>query len=341
MKSRAVLRCDASPSIGAGHVTRCLALAEQLKNSSIDVTFAIRKGTCDSARVLPESSFDCIELTGSQEQEADELKELLRQGCDVLIVDHYDRDIAFERQCRGWARMIVALDDSTGRHHDCDIVVDSAAPSAIQYRRFVPDGTQILTGPEYALLRGAFTEKRSAALARRDGRAVRNVFVSFGATDPWNVTPIVLEALNSLSKEISITVAISAQAAHFDRVQSMAGGSILLASDVLDIAELMANADLAIGAAGATAFERAVLGLPSIVATLVENQRGISKLLFERGAAADAGPNDRQLAKRIGESAVRLIDAPECRIKMAHAASSLVDGSGAHRVVRILEGCLS
>lgn len=85
--------------IAASHVIRCPALAEQVNELAVDVLLAVRQGTCEAARALSESGFECIELAGSPDQEADELKMSLCHGCGLLIVDHYGGDIDFERRC--------------------------------------------------------------------------------------------------------------------------------------------------------------------------------------------------------------------------------------------------
>ena len=94
----------------------------------------------------------------------------------------------------------------------------------------------------------------------------------------------------------------------------------------------MTQADLAIGAAGASAFERAALGLPSILVTLADNQRGICRLMVKAGAAANGGDLGGALASQLHDQVTHLLSDGLARQRMAQAASALVDGQGAARV---------
>ena len=49
------------------------------------------------------------------------------------------------------------------------------------------------------------------------------------------------------------------------------------------MAELISKCDLAIGAAGTTAWERCCLGLPSIIITIADNQTAVAEGAIECG----------------------------------------------------------
>ena len=262
--------------------------------------------------------------------------EALREGvsgrAEMLVVDHYQRDAVFERACRSFARRILVFDDATGRDHDCDILVDAAAGNAQAYAEKVPATARVLAGPAFAPIRQSFFTQRDSALARRDGRPVKEILVSCGATDPDNVTAAVLDALDGIASEISTTVILSSRAPHIDKVRERLRGNARLLLDVQNMAELMTNADLAIGAAGSTAYERAVLGLPSIQVTVAENQREIARLMADAGAAMDAGSVNEGLSQRLRAITAGLLKDGAKRRSMSVAASALIDGRGAAKI---------
>jgi UDP-2,4-diacetamido-2,4,6-trideoxy-beta-L-altropyranose hydrolase len=334
---RALFRCDASPVIGAGHVTRCLALAEALAETGWHVGFAVSSDTAAMVPAIAGGGFALHELSGAAEEEPASLRDSCPDGAALFVVDHYQRDIHFEEACRGWARQILVMDDATGRQHDCDILVDAAASDRAIYADHVPVHSKLLLGPAYALVRRAFVARRAEALRRRDGRPVEKILISFGASDPWNVTPAALRALDRFADEVSITIAMSSRAPHLDDVRRKLRGRMRLLLDA-DMAELMTQADLAIGAPGGSSYERAVLGLPSISVTLADNQRGIASVLAAAGAAIDAGRPDATLAVRLGWLARTLIADSAARMQRSVAAASLVDGHGWQRVLIELAG---
>jgi UDP-2,4-diacetamido-2,4,6-trideoxy-beta-L-altropyranose hydrolase len=327
----ALFRCDASPVIGAGHVMRCLALAEGLGEAGWRIGFAVGKDTVPTVPTLAASGFRVCVLSDA-DQEPDTLREQASGRVDLLVVDHYKRDSAFEMSCRSSANKILVLDDTTGRNHDCDILVDAAASGGEFYTGHVPAHARVLAGPAYALMRRSFVAHRKTALARRDGRPVKKILVSCGATDPENATVAVLDALDDIVDDIVVTVVLSSRAPHLKAVRERLRGRMRLLTDVPDMASLMAGADLAIGASGSTAYERAVVGLPSILVTIADNQRGIARQMTEAGAALDGGILDRKLPSRLRALVESLLSDAGLRRRLAQAASALVDGRGALRI---------
>jgi UDP-2,4-diacetamido-2,4,6-trideoxy-beta-L-altropyranose hydrolase len=327
----AIFRCDASPTIGAGHVTRCMALAEALAEAGWRIGFAVGGETVPTIPALAASGFK-VRVLADVNREVEMLREEAAGQADLLVVDHYQRDVSFEKACRSFAQNILVLDDATGRDHDCDILVDAAATDAMVYGGHVPVPAQVLIGPAYALIRRSFVVHRETALARRDGRSVKEILVSCGATDPANATAAVLDALDDISDKAIITVVLSSHAPHIDAVRQRLRGNVRLLLDADNMADLMTNADLAIGAPGTTAYERAVLGLPSILVTLAENQHGIARLMADACAAVGAGVLDDCFVTRLRRLVENILNDSEVRIRLANAASVLVDGHGAARI---------
>src|SRR6476661_2523957 len=171
-----VFVCAGTPATGAGHLSRCLALAE-----------IYRKGGCRVEFVVPDDAFahlfaaDNAWRVAAPEETISVLRTIASQGCDLLIIDDYARDEAFESDCRDFARRIIAFDDQPGRAHSCDIIIDAAAPNAASYVNFIGGHALVLAGPKYALIRPDILKHRNSAIEARRDRAVRNILISFGA----------------------------------------------------------------------------------------------------------------------------------------------------------------
>ena len=328
----ALFRCDASASIGAGHVSRCLALAEALADAGWRIGFVVGADTLSIVPALAKSGY-ALRVLEPYEQDVAILCTQAAAGADLLVVDHYKKGASFETGCRSFARKILVLDDATGRRHECDILVDAGAVGGECYAGLVPSRARVLTGPAYALLRRSFTLHRDEALTRRDGRQVKKILVSCGATDPANATAAILDVLDDVTSEIPVVVVLSSKATHVDAIRARSGSNVRLLLDVENMAELMSNADLGIGAAGSTAFERAVLGLPAIVVALADNQRGVAQLMSAAGGAADAGTLDCGFGARMRGLVKTLLTDSSGRVRMAKAAATLVDGRGAVRIM--------
>lgn len=360
---KVAIRVDSSTVIGAGHVMRCLSLADELRSQGAQVSFVCRPhsghlGGLIAARgyrlvqlELPESGEEGPENFAAHagwlgvpwQVDAEETRAALEdmQGVDWLVVDHYSLDSRWEACQRPLAARILAIDDLADRPHDCDILLDQNlnAAGAARYDSLLPESTARLVGPRYALLRAEFASAR-AGQARRDG-SVRRLLIFFGGVDADNLTGRLLSALEPLlaTRDLSADVILGSASPHAEEVARRCAALPALSfhHQVADMARLMVSADLAIGAAGTAVWERCCLGLPSIVVPLAENQLPGLSAIGDCGAAfvaaADLASPDAQVAAILDVLPFTLRSPAALRHQAAQAAS-LVDAAGCRRVVR-------
>lgn len=168
---------------------------------------------------------------------------------------------------------------------------------------------------------------------------LRRVLVAMGAADPANATGAVLDALTE-RPDLIVTVVLGSGAPHLvsvaGQVEARGKAGQLLVQHA-DMAGLMAQNDVAIGAGGMTGLERAAIGLPALIVTLADNQLLNASALHASGAARLIG----DVRAPGWTSAIRpVLDdlaVPDVRIAMARAGLNLVDGRGASRVAGALD----
>ena len=318
---------NASPSIGGGHVMRCLTLGNLLVRHGARVAFAVTA-----------ESLECVPALGRSDFEFFRPEELASQSTDILVFDSYAIDANLEHAFRPHLRRIVVIDDLANRQHDCDLLVDqNLGRQERHYTGLLPPHARVLAGPRYAMLRPEFAAARPHALERRratfaDGLPVRRILVSMGLTDVGGVTARIMRAVLKVTTGCLIDIVIVSSAPSLPWLRDLAAGhaGIALHVDSTEMSSLMAAADLAIGAAGSTSWERCCLGLPSVMVVLAENQRGAAIELATMGAAATiAGPDrdaDLQTAVK------RLIVSDGERFAMSKKSALVCDGEGAERV---------
>ena len=334
----AVFRVDAGGGIGAGHAMRCIALAEEFLAASWSVAFAASAETFSSIDPLQSIPGERLVLSPGAADEPDALRRHWPQGADVLIVDHYARDRTFEYRCRPWARRILVIDDLANREHDADVVVDAGASSPVAYVGLVPKRCRIVVGPRYAIVHAKFEPVRKSAMARRQSQPAQCVFVSFGQNDDANATGETLAALDEIGFSGKVHVVLGASAPHLPTVRARMNGDRHLHINSSDMHGLMEEADLAIGAGGATAWERCFVALASVMVLLADNQRGIVAIVAAAGAGIDAGRVDDGLRRRLAEILRGLIDDGDRLSAMGASGAALVDGRGKQRIVSALAG---
>ena len=339
MSPTAIFRADAGPGMGGGHVQRCLALAETMVQQKWRCCFAVRGATEETVPALGASGHRLLRLAGPDRDEVAEMAASLREKCDLLVLDHYDRDSAFEAACRGFALRIMAIEDRPSRPHDCDFVLDpTPGRSGVDYETLLPSHCRMLLGPDYALLRRQFAEARPAALTRREsGQPVSRLLVSIGMTDPQNITGRVLKGVAESGPALAVDVVLGSVAPHLAAVQEAAasmGAEVHV--DVTDMADFMSRADLAISASGSTVLERCCLGLPGIAIVTAENQRHLADA-FRAANIAEVIDADQATPQWIADTQRRLCTDAEARTAMSRAAAALCDGQGPARVIEALK----
>ena len=176
-----VFRADASEEIGGGHIMRCLTLAEALTGAGWHVGFAVNDQALSVVPWLAEAVEDVLVLGEGDETSA--MMERWAEGVALLVVDHYERDIAFERSCRPWTAAILAIDDLANRQHRVDVLLDQThGRDESDYRTLTGPNCRLLLGARFALLRPQFQTNRRRALARRENTAsAKRLLISFGA----------------------------------------------------------------------------------------------------------------------------------------------------------------
>jgi UDP-2,4-diacetamido-2,4,6-trideoxy-beta-L-altropyranose hydrolase len=344
-----VFRVDSSVRIGSGHLMRCRTLAEELKQRGAEVHFICRRHSGNLIELLREtfplhelppppvdtqnaSDEDYAAWLGvSQVQDAaDTIAALQGERPDWLIVDHYSLDKSWETALRPHIGRIMVIDDLANRAHDCDLLLDQNlyADMETRYTDLVPSHCQLLLGPKYALLRPEFREARKN-LRTRDG-TVKRILVFFGGTDPTNETAKVIQALKLLELDCTVDVVVGGSNPHKARIKQACAdlGHFNYHEQINNMAELMAQADLAIGAGGSATWERCCLGVPTLVTAIAENQKKICEALHAKEAVYFT-TNNIELSQELIEY---LLGKTDLLKHIAYSASALTDGRGSARV---------
>lgn len=330
-------RADASVVIGAGHVMRCLTLADRLRAEGADIRFLCRPldghlGELISARGY---EFVTLPLREDLEQDAQDCLAALSDQApwDWLVVDHYGLGAAWERVVRGAAKKILVIDDLADRSHECELLLDQNLQPPGRYSGRVPADCITLLGPRYALLRPQFEAARKAMRPRK-GRVSR-LLIFYGGSDAGDETCKALGAIRQLGRaDLAADVVVGPSNPHRAAIEAAIQHlpNATLHSWVEDMATLMVTADLFVGAGGTSSWERCCLGLPALVLATADNQIAQCEALARAGAQLYLGPSCSVDQERLARSIEFAIGQPELLKHMAEQGQSLVDGRGVGRV---------
>lgn len=361
---KVVFRCDASLQIGTGHVMRCLTLADALKAQGAQCHFIGREHPGHllefirqrgySSTVLPAGMADfqlgvdisqpllahaawlgCDWLT-----DAEQCRNPLAQiQPDWLVVDHYALDARWQAALAVHHHKLMVIDDLADRPHLSDLLLDQTFgrnPEA--YNAWVPSRCKLLCGSQYALLRPEFAALREYSLARRGNPSLRHLLITMGGVDKDNATSQVLDTLKggALPVDCRITVVMGSTAPWLASVQQKAAElpwPTEVKVSVSDMARLMADSDLAIGAAGSTSWERCCLGLPTLMVVLEENQQTLTRTLEQAEAVCVLS----DLQQHLLDVLARFVVMPSMLADMTQKASGISDGCGVAAVIHAME----
>lgn len=302
-----LLRADAGPSIGVGHLSRCVALAEAAVSRGWRAVLAGNVTGADwllarlsdlDVPVVPPGRFDA----------------------DIVLVDHYG--LGELPDVRAAARL-VSMEDGTFGRRAADVVVDAnLVPSA----RPADGSPVVLAGPRFAPLRSDVVAARSA----RSGGELEVVVVMGGGASGAAVAAA-LTALRDTGVPLTAR-AISATAVPVDPGP---GQRFVVESPTPALPALLARADLVISAAGVTLLELCCLGVPAALVQLADNQAVGYRAAVDQGLAVGLG-TVADLPSATPALRTLLRD-PANRARLGRAGRSLVDGHGARRILDAAE----
>lgn len=361
---RIVIRTDASIQIGTGHVMRCLALAEELQRQGHQCLFICRDHEGHLGELIITRGFELILLCKpskemfyskkdklshsewlgvSWQTDAEQsLKVLAKFKSDWLVVDHYALDERWERLVLDYVGQIMVIDDLADRKHVCSILLDqNLGRTSSDYAHLVPKNCKTVIGPKYALLRREFAELREISLKRRQNPELKRILIFLGGIDRTNVTGQVLAALaeSALPRDTVFDVVMGAAAPFLDDVRQQVTRLPFIANvsvNVNNMAERMCRADLSIGAAGSTSWERCCMGLPNITVVLADNQRLIADALAESEAALLVDIS--HISRDIPLLVERFFRSGDEQLLCTQKARVVCDGAGVGRVVSVFTG---
>ena len=351
-----LFRVDSSINIGSGHLMRCLTLAMAMKEQGYNISFVCRSLPGDRIHFLIQSGFDVRVLADkgsfdfnqlsdhepfeNQKQLIDAEQTMVQinylKHVNLIVVDHYGLNEIWEQKIGQSCGKLMVIDDLANRNHDCDFLLDQNFYIELEnrYTNFVSKECVLMLGPKYALLRPEFLVLRQKI--KPHNGIVKHIFVFMGSGDPTNETGKVLKALKKMDFHGLVDVVVSSANSHKNEIERVCDitENFAFHQNVDNMAQLMAQSDFAIGAAGATTWERCCLGLPSMVLSMAENQVEIAKGASELGLIAYLGESRDINELDVQLALIDLLGNQKRLIDMQQKSMKYVDGHGVEKILQ-------
>jgi UDP-2,4-diacetamido-2,4,6-trideoxy-beta-L-altropyranose hydrolase len=329
-----MIRADATPAMGAGHIMRCIALAKAWKRNKGDVLFVSAASVPFALQRIRREGFELEQPpveAGSQEDAtlARTIGEARR--AQWIAIDGYHFGEVFLDTVGAKGSKILLIDDVGRRSANADVILNQNLHASATMYPERHSKTSLLLGTRFAMLRQEFVGGYPEQARQIPGLATK-IFVTLGGGTQTTALTEILRAVGSLGSEIEVAV-VGCDPSKVPQFERSARISFL--GSLEDMSPVMAWADIAISAAGSTCWELCRFGVPSILIDLADNQRLLGRELHSIGIAMHI-PGEKADADAIIHALRELIPDEKRRREMSEKGMALVDGNGSQRVVAAL-----
>ena len=327
---RVAIRADAGAALGTGHFARASAVADALSavGGAEVVLFTREEGAALVPAYFP-SSISLLALAPDQAGPVEAMRALSERGFapEVIYLDLYGEVPEWEAQAAEAGDRLVVLDDLDEAER-ADVIVRPHGGAA------GGSDSVVLRGPAYLPLSSHITE-----LAHRSRSPASNARLKlnlcFGGSDPTGETAKalqVLAALDGLDADVVIGPGARIDPALIEAAAKLPHVTLHRAPSQERLAELMSEADVALGAGGVMLWERLCLGIPSLVISVAPNQRPQIDAMAAAGAIRFVGDHAQVTPETMAQAVAALAADEHARLSLATTGRELVDGRGALRL---------
>lgn len=349
-----VIRADANSKIGMGHVMRCLSVADALVKRGEEVLFVTADDT--PVPLLTKKGIPYRVLhTDYADMEAElpklwnalsELPQgsgaaLLQRNTSILVDSYY----VTEKYLAALKSRIttIYMDDIYAFSYPVDMLINyNIYGEEMGYEKDAAFAdTKLLLGTEYVPLREEFSAAEQQRTAANCG-----ILITTGGSDSFNLAgQLLMEAMKyDALKEKEYHVVSGSLNPHIGELQALAEKheNIHIHCNVTNMAELMAENEVALSAGGSTLYEFCAMGVPVIAFSFAENQERLVQTFVKRGIAQYGG-NYRTDGNKMIQNTIAgletLLEDENLRTEYRKKARTLVDGKGAGRIAEAILSC--
>ncbi|MFM9983978.1 MAG: UDP-2,4-diacetamido-2,4,6-trideoxy-beta-L-altropyranose hydrolase [Flavobacteriales bacterium] len=289
-QGKIIIRCDGGRTIGLGHVVRCLALADMLRDN-FEILFALQETSQEVYSLILKDGFQIHVLPSTQnfDQDLSSFIQIL-QPENIVVLDGYEFRSAYQKRIKDIGYKLVSIDDLHAWHHYSDIVINHAG--GVEEEEYDCEVyTQLLLGFDYALLRKEFLNYRST---KTPDNSLSNFFISMGAADENGNTMKFADALLHWQPADKIRLMVSSLNPQLDSIHSLQKQhpdkiELYTNIDAIDLIRIIEKTDLVICPASTIALETCSVGCLLMTGITAENQRSNLTGLIKSGMAIDLG----------------------------------------------------
>jgi UDP-2,4-diacetamido-2,4,6-trideoxy-beta-L-altropyranose hydrolase len=268
-----------------GHLIRCTALAEMLKEK-FKVSFILNDTPDEVSKKFIPEHFQVISM---RQDDVVFYKSTLSEK-DILVIDGYQYDTRYQKSLYENKIRFVYIDDLRSFEYYANIIINQA--DNINEKEYITKApARFCLGPDYVLLRPPFL--KAAQQARTGLKKISSVFISFGGADSFNVTEKALRVLSGFDQLEHIHVLSGPVNTNIEnwKKQFLNSERIRFHNNLNSeqVCELMKRCQLALTPASSLSLEVCAVGMVLIVGLTAENQVGFYNSMTGKSVALGMG----------------------------------------------------
>ncbi len=335
-----LIRADGNAEIGAGHLMRCLTIADELQRYADGVELLFLCADGQSAALAQGRGYKACVLGSDPRDMEGELSAWSRipdisEGSNSILIDSYFATVPYLQAIRKYGT-VTLLDDMGEERFPADRIINyNAFADRVRYEKlYEGTGTELILGSAYVPVRPQFRGKPYSVREQ-----VRHILITTGGGDIDNIAGRILNAVRSRSLQYHLVTGRFNP--YFEELKAMEAlwDNVHVYHDVQDMAGLMGRCDLAVTAGGSTVYELAATGVPFVCFSYAENQEKINEYLHSKEIAFSAGKYHKDpeaVLGRIAELLMMLARDYGKRCGCSSRERKLIDGMGAERLAGVL-----
>ncbi len=357
------IRADGGPAVGMGHVMRCIAIAQELKNKGCRVYFigkyvqgiqrAEKSGF--SAFYLYSEAKQQNEYSGFDYGNSEELEEDIistqsitaQQGCDLLLIDKYNLTEDYFYKVKEFINKVAFIDDLNVINSVADIIINgNINASQLGYTKVFPQ-QKLLLGTEFTPIREEFRQVQNlkkdynkysgmSIIGSKSEYQTPQIMITTGGSDPYNCTGMLINLLmtDRRSSILNYNIVATSGFKHLNNLIDMANNykNMRLYVDLDKVSEIMCDSDIAISSGGSTLYELCCCGTPTLSFIMAENQKEIVDTFQKLNYIQTLGWYNLINGKELIHKIVHLVSDNTLRKQYSLRMQSLIDGKGAVRI---------
>jgi len=323
---------ESSNKIGTGHLIESLNLAGLAGKKGFNISFWV-------SRDSPKSVLKRIPFAYNQFSSLKEAKDILRRiSCDAAVFNFRRIDNNVLRSFRKNGLKTLCIDELGGRRLDCDAIVNPLIVDKYYQYPSRESYSRLYMGTDYLSMSSEFRKNRGR---KNFSGKIKEVTVSMGGVDNSGTTLNLIDIMAEWRKEAIKNIIIGGGFRFSEEVRSkilsLKGMNFKIYHNIENIARLFTKSDVVFTAGGNTLYELACLGIPAIVLYEDEHERENGAAFQKLGFGICLGRGTATPTKKI-LAALGKFDDPTLRKRHSARGMHVVDGNGADRILKILEG---